>query len=766
MALQRRSSARFLWSSLALFLWLESSNCYLPHPHHHRRPRIKLQSSSSTQQEQETETVTEETKLSDVDARVLQSMLRDQTGNEDDVRQLLERGTVKTTKKQQQQQQQSVNNKDTPYSSQVLQTLADTQLWRQLSRQAQDAAASARLWIANKVENDVQVLAALGLFAWDRAVRDVARALPAAGETNKRTTTIFQLTNRSSFVEATASEVQDVSKQVFEILSGEGTTTATGRGLKTAAPAGRAGAAERQKRAYQRSQQQRKQQRDVTRVGGAAVDTFTELKRELQAERNAPGYRSKPVREAIAAAAQRTGNLLEAAQQEARLAAAKRKELRQLESSGSVGTTEETVVNASTINGDATTTIPDAPPLQQETTHQQSTKASVTTNISPAQNKLLRDLQREHADILRRLVKCIDTPNATWLTPSVVDQVRDQDIFAGTGMQEAVTQMILLKADMQRSSDKLTTLDQAVAQLTTVRDKIRALIALVSESVAAVIGNQFRRELFQEDPQAFFVQEPLLLRLEEVVAAAVAADQQAAADEAAAAAAPTNQSTVIAEEATTTPAVESSVGTTFDEDISKVKATTSPAVDAPPTDTFVDEPTHRIVKPSSVTDSTFNVDNAESAPPPPSKPRMEPEFVDVDIVMGEIVPDTVVMEFHEAPPASIRVDESIDAAGAGLLAEIVSDEDFDRAFGEAKVVVEVTDQDEQEEEKEDSIVVQAALRALDVTFFVLEKLIGGVPVTIATTQRVVQRVAEVNRDGRGTKGWTPVKNLANTKGRY
>ena len=137
--------------------------------------------------------------------------------------------------------------------------------------------------------------------------------------------------------------------------------------------------------------------------------------------------------------------------------------------------------------------------------------------------------------------------------------------------------------------------------------------------------------------------------------------------------------------------------------------------------------------------------------------------------MGEMDPDVVL----EGPSAasSMFVESDFDAASAGLVAEIITDEDFDRAMGEnAKVAVSVTtaadDIDEEARTEEDSLVVRVVLRSLDVTLFVLEKVIAGVPDTIVATQRIAQRVAEVQRDGRGTQGWTPIKYSAEPKGRY
>ena len=74
----------------------------------------------------------------------------------EDVRKLLERGMKKTVPVQPSTRTASNNNNNNTavYASQVMQTLADTQLWRQLSRQATEWAETAQLWVTNKVEND------------------------------------------------------------------------------------------------------------------------------------------------------------------------------------------------------------------------------------------------------------------------------------------------------------------------------------------------------------------------------------------------------------------------------------------------------------------------------------------------------------------------------------------------------------------------------------------------------------------------------------
>lgn len=53
----------------------------------------------------------------------------------------------------------------------------------------------AKIWLSNKIEQDVKTLAALGIFAWDRAIKDLARALPEAGTSRVQ---LLLLSNSSS----------------------------------------------------------------------------------------------------------------------------------------------------------------------------------------------------------------------------------------------------------------------------------------------------------------------------------------------------------------------------------------------------------------------------------------------------------------------------------------------------------------------------------------------------------------------------------------
>jgi len=87
-------------------------------------------------------------------------------------------------------------------------------------------------------------------------------------------------------------------------------------------------------------------------------------------------------------------------------------------------------------------------------------------------------------------------------------------------MQDAVTQMILIKVQLekqrqQQQQQQQQSFDDAVQQLAAVRDQLEALVALVETTVSDVIAAQLRRELlWQNDPasELFFAEPPLILR--------------------------------------------------------------------------------------------------------------------------------------------------------------------------------------------------------------------------------------------------------------
>ena len=178
-----------------------------------------------------------------MDARVLQSMLRDsnkldleQTSN---MKKLLERGVQKDEDfdnnekdKKKAAEKDKEEEEQTTYSSQVIKTLADTKFWKAFKRNAGEILESVAISVTNEIEKSAKVLVGLGFFAWDRAKQDVARALPTTSSAPKpKKKQVFQLGDTSSYVEppdpaaaAAAEELEETPAQRARNLRQEFTT--------------------------------------------------------------------------------------------------------------------------------------------------------------------------------------------------------------------------------------------------------------------------------------------------------------------------------------------------------------------------------------------------------------------------------------------------------------------------------------------------------------------------------------------------------------
>lgn len=159
---------------------------------------------SNKAENQTTESETE--KLSDLDARVLQSLLQDENldlKSEQNLKKMLEKGV---SKRQPKKTNKTNEVKSGEFSSTFFKAINDNELWNSLVAKADEAVESAKIYIQNRVERDVKLFMGVGLFAWQRAMKDVGRALPSAGRSGagmakKMRDSLFLLSNNSSFVE-------------------------------------------------------------------------------------------------------------------------------------------------------------------------------------------------------------------------------------------------------------------------------------------------------------------------------------------------------------------------------------------------------------------------------------------------------------------------------------------------------------------------------------------------------------------------------------
>ena len=150
--------------------------------------------------------------ISQMDARILQSMLQDNKldlEQESNMKKLLERGIRKEDEEEDPFGKKEEIEEEETYSSQVIKTLADTKFWKAFQRNAGEVLESVAIAVTNEIEKGAKVLVGLGFFAWDRAKKDVARALPTAASIPKKK--VFQLGETSSYVEPKVEEVEEMT---------------------------------------------------------------------------------------------------------------------------------------------------------------------------------------------------------------------------------------------------------------------------------------------------------------------------------------------------------------------------------------------------------------------------------------------------------------------------------------------------------------------------------------------------------------------------
>jgi hypothetical protein len=737
-----------VWSSAPLLV----DSFHVPlliQPRHSQRPFLlqptriltKCRESASDNNNVDTvTTITTEEPLSDVDARVLQSMLQDNKlldlNTEDDVRKLLERGVVKTTKTFNTGTSASDDGDEfSQYSSAVLKTLSDTKLWKKVSAQASDALESVGIWVSNRVEQDVKVLAALGLFAWERAVTDVARALPATS--SAAVPRIFLLSNSSSYTEppkepASSSfqsrestmkemnrpsdEIQSVTRSVLDILKGGPAQKPRDRGLRTAAPAGSGAAAvERQRRAYSQRRDMRKQEQDVTRVAGKLADTAWELKRELKSERSKPGYKTEGIRNAIEAGVVGTGNMLRGVQRDAQLAAAKRQEQRRLQGAAPQASATPVELQGAAPQASAT-------PVELQGAVPQASP----TPVESKRETLLPDLLNERSRIVERLQTCIEEPENTWLRQEVLGAANEPVYFDTDALQEIVTMLIMVRNDMKAplrdAAATAETFESVIEQLRVARSTVEDLRARSAKAVSYTVANALYDDILGLSIGGDTTTKPsLIMRLDEL------------------------EEIVLADEETTAESNEQ-----FDVGIEEESAPwfARKKYDAG----HEPEETARVKKDTKLEETVFTADIIEVVP---------------EVVMRSYSAENGFVKTPLEGAEVLLIDnDDIDASSAGLIAELVTDDDFDVAVGQRKAAVSVAEDEDDEETKDSGVLVQATLRSLDVIFFVLEKTLTVVPKIVETSQTASSRIDEVNRSGMGTKGWQKIRNTVTGSRRY
>merc|ERR1712085_6280 len=77
------------------------------------------------------------------------------------------------------------------------------------------------------------------------------------------------------------------------------------------------------------------------------------------------------------------------------------------------------------------------------------------------------------------------------------------------------------------------------------------------------------------------------------------------------------------------------------------------------------------------------------------------------------------------------------------------------------------EEDDDDENEKENILIVISLRALDVSFYIVEKIfITGAPVVLRTSNNMMETIDNVQNNGNGYKGWKILKNLDDGSNRY
>jgi len=695
--------------------------------------------------------------ISNVDARVLESILNEgklDLSTEEEVKKLLEGPRL--------QEGEDANKKDEgdgKYSSKFVSAVSDNTFWNSLRAKAEELLESATIYIENRIERDSQTLAAVGLFTLDRIRRDIGRALPAAGRATRQLLLATNSSYAEKLVEMTdrrntfalpsdrtltdremlrgsedlyeelttpADEIRQVTEAIRDILSGkdvQDSSYSARRGVRSFAPAGTSRLAERQRRAYRaRKNTVLKREREgidrkVGRAIGSVTDGAWELRREMQTDKGREaGYRSKGVRNALT---QGAVQLLEAGREGARLLQSANEERRNKNLIGGDDAAE--VVE---VMGDKMPNFVDVSPLEEEEIIEEIIEEA---NLEYAPDGLLspQSFMEEKRRLIASLESCLSSPSETWLTKEVVEQATELGItLDGTVLREVITSMVTLRDRMQNDINFIEEQRQQqgidVLKIEYVQAELRQMKEMVDSlcAVAIAAAGDSAAVLLKQELEGFVLSDSLddiieieLERMEQLLAEKVAKREEQIRARKERQQQKRRRQMRYQEEAEAAAAARAEVVATEVIDSTVIDPTTEP-------------------KSARWNGGMYTEVEVVSSETMGSGRQYDNPIDDDQYYQGgsqvEVVSNTEYSEYKQR----FKSAQSVDAVGY-----------------------------DDEVEAEENPATDFVLRALDVLFFVGEKLfLVLLPDLITGGAKVTSRYARATNRGRGSVGWKPLKN--------
>ena len=672
--------------------------------------------------------------ISNVDARVLESILQDgklDLSSEYEVKKLLEGPRL-----QENEDYPTPSNSDEEqkrsdkYNSKFVKSVSDNAFWNSIKAKGEALIDSAAIYIANRIERDTKTLAAVGLFTFDRIRKDIGRALPAAGRATRQlllssnstyAERLLDVTDKTPFalpsersltnrdivgsgydelyedLTTPADEIRSVTSAILDILSGKeidyDQSSSSRRSVKSFAPAGTSKMAERQKRAYKARKQtvlKREKEgidRKVGRAIGSVSDATWELRREMQTNRGREaGYRSKGVRKALTAGATQ---LLEAGRESSRRLLGEKKKRQQNRISGEQ---QVEIVN------DDDNFVVDVTPMEEEEIIENVIE-EMTLDYAPDGLLSPQSYVEEKRRLISSLESCLSQPSETWLTKEAVAEAATYGVqLDGDILREVITNMVTLRDQLQKEMEEIAN-EQVDLKMEFVQTDLRRMKQMVDSvsSLSVSAAGQSAANLLKQELEGFVLSDTLddiiveLERLEQLLAEEVAAREE------------------------------------------EIRA-------------------RRQRQQQKLADQQRYMDTV-----------VESEVVDQSTTAnqgkwnGGMYTEVEVVNDN----TGYQGNQDYQSSGIGSRVEVVSDTEYteyEQQFKSAQSAI--GDEVDMNEDQEDNPVADLALRVLDVIFFVGEKVfLVLLPDLISGGGRVTSRYAQAQNRGRGTVGWKQLQNI-------
>jgi len=693
----------------------------------------------------------EQPQISDVDHRVLQSILQDNIlglRNEENIKKMLDMQTVPEASLYDKRQSKTIiEDNESEYSS----TFFKKMEWNAFFAKAEEIIESTKIFLSNRIERDSKLLASVGAFVLERSIINVERALPSSGKSGERMARKMKIAryrlNKNSLLKDSSGdkrfllrrssdvigikktetydelntaldEVKAVTEGIRDILSGKGMSSysSDSRSLKSVAPAGISQVTSRQRKAYTNRKEILKREKEgidakIGRTASTITDVAWEIKREMEVEQNKPGYRSKSIRNTI----EGTANAAISASRE----------------------------------------IP-------KTIHRKRKKEMPQLPRVPAKDEFqitIADLTKERSRLVEALCLCLEQPDKTWLTPEILSPStieKDSTIEVDDdAMKEAITFMILVRDEfrVEINPEDFASNQALISELKKIQNKLKKICSLANATAGDSAAEQLEIHLFGKGIE----DKNILLNWLD--------------------------NTLVAN--------EKDLGETeygWDEDDKALSEggneMTSLYNKQGDKEWFTNEDKALDIEHESLffAHQTSSTESAEEE----GAHDLETSYIatnNIETVVVPILPTEY--EQPQKPMSNINNVMLIDAEFETESSQTKSDDYFDDIlfdddnlatvevltnFDETDINIRSmtnVDLDDSDRKQKDSFIVDTSLRTLDVLFFVVEKTITDVvPGVYTSSKNVIKNSRKVRRSGNGKEGWEMLENIKERRKSY